>query len=1733
MRDTPVLKKAALFLALFVLAVGQYGLRAQQAQTLQNDYVFTTGVGTSADWLTPSLTHASIVEGDNSFSYVSDLGFGFLYEGTIYTHFSVNTNGNLRLGDERITGSYYTTPFSSSYSRYNIPKIVAVGADLYGTSLTYGVAGTAPNRIGVFTFNGYPKGNTACTFRFQVHLYEATGEIRMLYGQCADTALSCNYQIGIATNRTDALVVNPVTHAVTYSYSSSTSPVWPGQYRYYSFMPVACPCTNPYNLSVVQSGEDSVMLDWDVYNGLSPLTSIIEYGPAGFVRGSGRKVVASSKPFVIAGLRQDVKYTFYVRTVCNVGDTSRYSDGAELTIRSNPNSGCIDFTNLRGPNCTCTYGTAKYTQLVNGGWGGYLGPYANHGVVDYGPRAYGYVNGTANANLASRHTVHTDTAAMDSMCNYQLPIIPSGESASVRLGCAYGPYYCQSIVYDLIVDTNEADIILLKYAIVINNPRHSVNQQPRFTMQLLDSAGNLIDPSCGVADFNASDAARMADVTGSSWHTGCESNIFWKDWTPVGIEVSRYHGQSIKVRLTTFNCGQGGAKHFAYAYYTLSCTKAKLRSSSCTYGDTATLSAPRGFNYRWYSSDDTTQTLSTNRLVQIALDSNTYYCDISCIYNSSCMFRMSYNHFLVPDTIRDTVRHIICPGRSFTVNGESYYRPGWYVQNLRTVSGCDSLLYINVRHLDTIRDTIYRTICAGARFDTNGQSYHLAGEYTQHLRQPDSCYNNLVIRLTVNDTLRDTIYRTLCAGARFDTNGQSYYLAGEYTQHLRQPDSCYNNLVIRLSVNDTLRDTIYRTICAGARFDTNGQSYYLTGEYTQHLRQPDSCYNNLVIRLSVNDTLRDTIYRTICAGARFDTNGQSYYLTGEYTQHLRQPDSCYNNLVIRLSVNDTLRDTIYRTICAGARFDTNGQSYYIAGEYTQHLRQPDSCYNNLVIRLTVNDTLRDTIYRTICAGARFDTNGQSYYLAGEYTQHLRQPDSCYNNLVIRLSVNDTLRDTIYRTLCAGARFDTNGQSYYLTGEYTQHLRQPDSCYNNLVILLTVNDTLRDTIYRTICAGASFDTNGQSYYLAGEYTQHLRQSDSCFHNLVIRLTVNDTLRDTIYRTLCAGARFDTNGQSYINTGFYSELYLDTVSGCYSRLNIDLVVHDTFRNVIWQNICAGATFTQGGQSYYLQGTYFQQLRTIYGCDSITEIHLTVNDTLRDTLKFSLCAGQTVTVNDSIYYLDGWHRQNLRTPDGCDSILHIHLDVADTLRDTLFLSVCAGKTMDVNGQIYANRGWYRQHLRTPDGCDSILHIALMVDDTIRSHDYDTICDGNIYMYHDSAYRVAGAYRHLLKTPDGCDSIVTMHLFIRDTAVTHIYDTISDGDSYEFFGEQYFQQGVYSEVLTRQKNGCDSTIVLHLKVCRTTYTHLYDTICTNGTYIYADSVITDSGVFSRLEYSVDHCDSIILLHLTVLDYPTLSIVDSGTYCKGGTATLAAVTNANHITWSSYPADSTLGGQEHEFVIHVSPDRYVEYMATVDKQPYNCVTTGVVSLNKPYEIIAAMTMSPSEITSDNLQVAFSDISYGEVSSRKWLFHEDDPTTRDRQVFNDSIVYYTPSAESDSLEVSLVISSGYGCHDTAVNIYPILKGDIWVPNAFTPGRHSARQNNLFKIGHNNVLDYEIYIYSRAGLFVFHSTDPDISWDGTYKHKDCIPGAYVYIIRYTTKKYPKIVREKKGTVLLIR
>ena len=315
-----------------------------------------------------------------------------------------------------------------------------------------------------------------------------------------------------------------------------------------------------------------------------------------------------------------------VRGICTP-DTSAWMYGPEVVVFC-PERHCVNFTDLAASTVTCTYGETNRS---------YADPadrahaYDHVGIVDFG-----------SESILSRHTVNWDKTATDPRTGGVLPLIPKGGYASVRLGNWEDGNGAESITYEYVVDSSNA-VVLMQYAVVLEDPDGHGDDSPRFLLEILDENNNLLEPTCGVRNFVATDVDRNEWRTyypdnGSSYYS---TPVVWKPWTTVGLnltELGVQDGQVIRVRLTTFDCFWSA--HYGYAYFTLDCAKATIESASCAKDAGAgsmTLVAPEGFSYQWYDKYNNALPGQTTRIYE-PNDTATYRCRLTSTENSACYF---------------------------------------------------------------------------------------------------------------------------------------------------------------------------------------------------------------------------------------------------------------------------------------------------------------------------------------------------------------------------------------------------------------------------------------------------------------------------------------------------------------------------------------------------------------------------------------------------------------------------------------------------------------------------------------------------------------------------------------------------------------------------------------------------------------------------------------------------------------------------------------------------------------------------------------------------------------------------------------------------------------------------------------------------------------------------------------------------------------------------------------
>ncbi len=117
-------------------------------------------------------------------------------------------------------------------------------------------------------------------------------------------------------------------------------------------------------------------------------------------------------------------------------------------------------------------------------------------------------------------------------------------------------------------------------------------------------------------------------------------------------------------------------------------------------------------------------------------------------------------------------------------------------------------------------------------------------------------------------------------------------------------------------------------------------------------------------------------------------------------------------------------------------------------------------------------------------------------------------------------------------------------------------------------------------------------------------------------------------------------------------------------------------------------------------------------------------------------------------------------------------------------------------------------------------------------------------------------------------------------------------------------------------------------------------------------------------------------------------------------------------------------------------------------------------------------------------------------------------------------------------EVTQIVENVYGCKDSITETVVILNAfTFYIPNAFSPNNDGT--NDGFKgtgIGIDDAT-YNMWIFDRWGLMIFHATDLETAWDGRL-HGDLVQED-VYVWRVSFKDVFNKPHDYHGTVTVIR
>lgn len=483
---------------------------------------------------------------------------------------------------------------------------------------------------------------------------------------------------------------------------------------------------------------------------------------------------------------------------------------------------------------------------------------------------------------------------------------------------------------------------------------------------------------------------------------------------------------------------------------------------------------------------------------------------------------------------------------------------------------------------------------------------------------------------------------------------------------------------------------------------------------------------------------------------------------------------------------------------------------------------------------------------------------------GSSTGYIRQ---VINQIVAKL-------ETVY--ICQGSSYTFNGVELTEPGVYTDVGTESTTCATssivNAAIRLIVTAPKQSEENITICTSDLpfrwSDTTFNVGTVSGSYVRNF-VVDGCDSTVILNLTVGETYNIEFTDTICKGQTYRWNTERFDTTGSYTREYT-TRYGCDSIVTLHLIVGDLYNIEWYDTICDGETYKWNDQTYTKTGNYTQTFKSRYGCDSIVTLCLTVGQLYNHSIIDTICAGETYSWDGMKYTRSGVYPRTYSSVAGCDSVVTLYLTVGETYDIEFADTICQGETYVWNKIKYTKAGSYSQSFTTQHGCDSNVTVHLFVAPIVYESYAEAICQDQPYQFGKRILTLPGVYVDTAVSMYGCDSITTLTLRIHEPYLIDQYIEVCHDDTFNFRGKIVSKPGIYYDSLLTQ-HGCDSVYRLIYNKTPTYLFHSEDTMCVGATYTYRGKKITKAGIYYDSLTTVSGCDSIYRLVLHT--HPTYMI--------------------------------------------------------------------------------------------------------------------------------------------------------------------------------------------------------------------------------------------------------------------
>ena len=792
--------------------------------------------------------------------------------------------------------------------------------------------------------------------------------------------------------------------------------------------------------------------------------------------------------------------------------------------------------------------------------------------------------------------------------------------------------------------------------------------------------------------------------------------------------------------------------------------------------------------------------------------------------------------------------------RNYQWNGRTYNQSGTYQQIFHNVNGCDSVATLNLTVYQPQTYNIGMVVCEAYKW--YGEIYTETGTYPLMLTDQNGCDSLVMLYLTVRGEETNYVYDTACIS--YTWNGSVYTSSGVYTKTFDNQYGCDSIVSLDLTIKPINTELLWEEACG--KYIWNDQTYTESGTYRQTFENINGCDSIVTLHLTVKP-VSESIEHVYTCGS-YTWNNQTYTTSGLYTLNLTNIHDCDSTAVLDLHINPGI--TYSERVIDCYDYFWEGQLYTQSGIFKKTYQDIHGCDSIRELRLE----LRSTEYYTgnLQGCGEVVWAGQTYTVSDNYTRVFKDIYQC--DSIVSMDIYVTPIDSVEISDVGCYIYNWNGVGYTTDGVYTQTFQSALTLCDSVVTLtLSMNGEPEYTEFSD-AACDEYTWLGTTYTQSGEYFETFPKYNGCDSIVVLNLEIYYSHDIEIYDTICENHTYNMHGFTINSTGLTGtntyEHIRTTGFGCDSITTLYLTVAERATENVTFISCG--EYQWGNQLLTENGIYEQTFSNIHGCDSAVRLNFTIYPVYEATETYESCGalllyGVSYTQSISTQLL-------LKTQDNCDSIINLEITIHPEYNILIDNFVHCG-AYNWNGTIYSTNGFHTQYFKTAVGnCDSIVTIDLTVLPKYEDTEIAYTC-GEPYFWMGQSYTQSGIYEISYPSSYYCDSVIRLDLTISEHATFPINDTVCEGEIYQENGFYINTFGLGGQIYTETHNeqniyGCDSIVELRLQV-KHSHNMPAENITRCGFYEWNGIIYEASGIYEQTLQNQFDCDSVVKINLTI----------------------------------------------------------------------------------------------------------------------------------------------------------------------------------------------------------------------------------------------------------------------------